>query len=504
MNREVKLSKEKIKAGIEKSAAAVGSTLGPKGRPVLIEREKGMPYFTKDGVTVAKHIHLIDGEENLGAKTVLQAAQSTVQVAGDGTTTSTVLANAIIQDADEDLEFIQGIEQAAKDAVALLDEETNEMNDEMIKHISYISTNSDKELSDIVTKAFIDSGEDGIVDVKYAPSDKEVSLDIKTGSYITAGFSHDHFVTDPRQGICQLDKPFVLVSKATLNEMIQIEHLLNEPVAMGRPVLIIADTEKNFNEAFVTNVAAGNIKGAIINPGHLSSAQVKDLAALLKAIYFDNAGGNSFDYLSNNYWGYADQAIIGRNFTLFSLSDNSHVEKNIKALRELVEENPDDEGYKTRLAMLNGKFATIKVGAPTQAEAMEIKDRVDDAVMAVGAAQKFGYLPGGGVALRDISIALTNDFQGDEDTPYGKGYFFLLACLNAPYAKILENAGIKPVCHDKGVGINALNGEKVDMIEKGIIDPALVTKQAVVNAVSVSTTLLASNAMLILSEDESN
>ena len=448
----------------------------------------------------ARHLELADSEENLGAKLITQAASATVTSAGDGTTTSVVLANAICKGEDS-VDFIKGIDKASKDVVDYLEKEKSEMTDDMIKHIAYISTNNDEKLGGVIAQAFIESGEDGIVEAKYFPNATEVSLDIKSGAFFEAGYTHQHFVTNERQRTCELKDPYILVSNATLNELAQIEHVLEAPVRERRPIIIIADCEKNFNEAFISNVTSGIIQGCIINPGaRITTDGLRDLAELVGAIYFDNASGNSFDYLSSNYWGKALTATIGYGFSLFSIESNDHVQSRIDDLKDLLENGEDNmkDTYKSRLSMLNGKYVTIKIGAPTQAEAHEIKDRVDDAVFAVGAAQKHGYLSGGGVALRDASTRIKKQKGGK---PFEDGYNFLLRALTTPYDTILENAGIKQEIMECCEGYDASNGKVVNMIDEGIIDPAFVTIQSVINATSSATALLSAKATLIIKEN---
>ena len=410
MKRNLSLDKKRLYDGVKKLAIAVGSTLGPQGRPVLIEDKPGHPKLTKDGVTVASYLALSDTEENLGARLVAQAAQATVSAAGDGTTTSTVLADAIVEagrSGEVSVDFIKGIEQASKDIVAKLEELKKDLTEEQIFNIAHISANNDEELARLIADAFIETGSDGIVDAQYSPVAKECSLEIKGGSFIQAGMSHQHFITNPKQRTCELKNPVILVSNATLHEVGQIEHILGAPIQAGRPVVIIGDTEKNFNEAFVSNVTKGVFKGCIINPGgRVTMDDLRDLAALLGATYFDNANGNNFDYVSNNFWGEAEEVTIGTGVTLFAIKSNDHVSDRIDELRELVD-SAKSEGlkaeYKSRLAMLNGKYATLTIGAPTQAESLEVKDRVDDAIFAVGSAQKYGYLKGGGYALMEAA-----------------------------------------------------------------------------------------------------
>ena len=499
MKREAKFSKDKLFKGVEKLAEAVGSTLGPKGRPVLIEDQPGHPYPTKDGVTVARNFQLSDSEENLGARLVAQAAASTVSVAGDGTTTSVVLTNEFVQNGSSDVDFVKGMQAGSEDVLEWLKENKKDTTPESIKHIAHISANSDDRISDIITEAFIKAGDDGIVDAVYSPTSPSTSLDVKNGSFVPMGFTHEHFITNQRQRLCELNEPIVLVSNSTLHEIGQIEHILPRPIK-DHSIVIIGDTEKNFNEAFIANVAKGNFKGCIVNPGQrVGSDDLRALAKLLGGIYFDNANGNNFDYLSNNYWGRAEKVVIGQGFSLFTVGSNEHVQKEIEDLKSLIEESEGGivDQYKSRLSMLNGKYATITVGGATQAEGLEAKDRVDDAIFAVGAAQKYGYLPGGGVALRDAANAITKKKGA---TPFDAGYNFLLRAIYAPVNKILENAGINPAdsFNEFGHGIDASNGKYVDMEEAGIIDPAFVTESALRNSVSAASTLLLTKATLII------
>ena len=429
-----------------------------------------------------------------------QAAASTVTVAGDGTTTSVVLTNEMVQNGESDVDFVKGLQKASEDVLEHLKERKYDLTPDSIKHIAYISANSDEKISDIITDAFTQTGEDGIVDAVYNPQAPSTSLEVKNGSFVPMGFTHEHFITNIRQRTCELDEPIVLVSNSTLHEIGQIEHILPRPIK-EHSIVIIADTEKNFNEAFIANVAKKNFKGCIINPGaRVGSDDLRALAKLLGGIYFDNANGNNFDYLSDNYWGRADKVVVGQQFCLFTVPSNDHVKNEIEDLKSMIEETEGElnkNQLKSRLSMLNGKYATITVGGATQAEGLETKDRVDDAIFAVGAAQRYGYLPGGGVALRDASNAITKD---SSTTAFAAGYNFLLRAITAPYVKILENAGIDPADskNEFGHGINASTGKYVDMVEAGIIDPAYVTESALINSVSAASTLLLTKATLII------
>ena len=512
MKRNLSLEKKRLYDGVEKLSVAVGSTLGPQGRPVLIEDQPGHPKLTKDGVTVASFLNLSHPEENLGARLVAQAAQATVSAAGDGTTTSTVLANAIVDAARKNgevsVDFIKGIEDASKAIVAQLEEDKKELTEEQIYNIAHISANNDDALAKIIAEAFIETGTDGIVDAQFDPLAQEVGLEIKGGSFIQAGYSHQHFITNKKHRTCELKNPLILVSNATFNEVSQIEHILGDPIRDRRPIVIIAQTEKNFNEAFISNVTRGVFQGCIIDPGQrVVSDDLRDLALLLGAKYFDNANGNSFDYVDKTFWGEADEVTIAQSVALFAIPNNDHVADRIEELRELIEETENEHlagEYKGRLAMLNGKYATIKIGAPTQAEALEIKDRIDDAVFAVGSAQKYGYLPGGGYGLINAG-AKVYDSAPEADTDYGKGYDWMIQSTTSPNETILNNAGLDVpefTTDELNLGVDARTGEIVDLVENGIIDPAYVTIQAVINATSASVALLSSKATLIL--DESN
>ena len=513
MKRNLSLDKKRLYKGVEKLAIAVGSTLGPQGRPVLIEDQPGHPKLTKDGVTVAAYLSLSDTEENLGARLVAQAAQATVSAAGDGTTTSTVLAHAIVQAAEKgevSVDFIKGIEDASKHVVEALEDLKKDLTKDQIYNIAYISANNDAELARLIADAFIETGDDGIVDAQYSAVAKESSLGIKGGSFIQAGMSHQHFITNQKHRTCELKNPVILISNATLHEVGQIEHILGDPIREGRPVVIIADTEKNFTEAFISNVTRGVFKGCIINPGgRVTNDDLRDLADLLKGIYFDNANGNSFDYVSSNYWGEADEVTIGTEVALFAIPSNDHVSDRIEDLREMIETAEHEwqrDQYKARLAMLNGKYATLTIGAPTQAEAMEVKDRVDDAIFAVGSAQKYGFLKGGGYGLLEAAGKVWEETPDEyAETDYGQGWLHFIHSCTSPNDKILENAGLNApeITPDNShMGVDARNGELVDLVEHGIIDPAYVTIQAVVNGTSAAIALLSSKASLIIDESD--
>ena len=508
MKRTLSLEKKKMYQGVEKLEIGVGSTLGPAGRPAIIEDQPGHPKLTKDGVTVAKFMNLPDAEENLGAKLVAQAASATVKSAGDGTTTSIVLANAIINAGREEevsVDFVKGIEEASKEVVKHLEGAKTELTEEYIYNIAHISTNNDDELAKVIADAFIKSGRDGVVDVREAPNQTSVTLDVKPGSYIPVGYTHQHFINNVEMRSCESENPLILVSNATLDEVVQLESLFEFAIQNRRPIIIIGDPNENFSAGFINNVARGTLaKGScIIQPGMgVTMDGLRDLAALLGATYFDNAQGNSLDFVTPEFFGTASEVKVHFGYTLFNVESNDHVNDKIESLKTLIEESDPSyiEDYKNRLRMLNGKYATLKVGAPTKAMALEIKDRVDDAVQAVGSARDGGYLPGGGVALRDASNKIE---RKEEKCDKCEGYNFLLDAIKAPNKKILENAGL-PFQDDleDGFGVDATSGKVVNMVDKGIIDPAFVTIQSVINATSAASALLLSGATLILVQDE--
>ena len=506
MKTKVIFSKDKLYNGVETLAKAVGSTLGPKGQSVLILTEQG-PRITKDGVTVSGYIDLKDQEEWAGSQVVAESAAATVSSAGDGTTTSIILANEIIQNAkdlENPVDVIKGIHAASLDVLRELEERTEELTPEMIKHIAYVSTNNDESLSEIISEAFIESGEDGIVDVMVTPHQSEITLDIRPGSFVRSGFKNRSFINNTKQQVAEFDKADILVSTLTIDDHRKILHLLENAIKTKKPLIIIADTAQEFDEAFGMNVAKKNLEGCIINPGgHVTSEGIKDLAKLVNATYFDNSHGNNLSHVKVKDLGHVDKTVIGESFSLFTVDNPGDVSENVENLKSQIEATDNEftiRDLKSRLSMLSGKYATIKVGAPTVSALGEIKDRVDDAVFAVGAAQKHGYLPGGGVCLRDISNKLKG---GKPENSFDLGRQAFLKAIHAPYHKILSNAGLTNVAFlSDGQGIDASNGNKVDMVKVGIIDPAFVTVQAVVNATSSATALLSTNATVIKDEDE--
>ena len=501
MKTKVIFSKEKLYKGVETLAEAVGSTLGPKGQSVLILTDQG-PRITKDGVTVAGYIDLKDQEEWAGSKVVSESARATVDSAGDGTTTSIILANEIIKNAKDiegTVDAIKGIHTASLDVLRELEGRTKELTPEMIKHIAYVATNNDKDLSEIVSEAFIESGDDGIVDVAVTPHQSDVTLDIRPGSFVHSGFKNSSFINNEKTRTLELGESDILVSTLTIDDHRKILHLLEHAIKSKRPLILIAETGQEFDEAFMMNIAKKNLTGCIINPGGMITSEgIKDLAKLVNATYFDNSHGNNLSHVKVSDLGQVDKATISETFSLFTVDNPGDVSGNVENLKAQIEKSDNEfskRDLKARLSMLSGKYATIKVGAPTMSALGEIKDRIDDAVFAVGAAQKHGYLPGGGVCLRDISNTLKTK---EATTCFEKGKEALLTAIIAPYNKILSNAGLKPNDSLKeGFGIDASSGKEVDMVKAGIIDPSFVTVQAVVNATSSATALLSTNATII-------
>ena len=468
-----------------------------------LENGNYLPYITKDGVSVAQFVKFKDQEKELGARIVAQSAASTVSNAGDGTTTSIVLANALVQGGASAsanmVDVVKGMEAAEKDIMDYLENNRKDMTSDKIKQISYISTNNDDDLSNIVTAAFDAAGDDGIVDVKLDPMSSEVTLDVKKGTRLQSGITHRQMITDVNHNVASFpDGAFILVTDASFMEIGQIECIFQHVIALNKPIIIIGEFEQRFSDAFVQNLAKGNVQGALINPGaFVDSNMLKDLATLTGATYFDNAAGNNMSFVNEDMLGWVDNATVGFGFSLFAMDNPGDTSKTLDELKSLIDKGGEDwevKAWKERVQMLSGVFTTINVGAPTKGKADEVKDRLDDAVSAVGAARKYGYLPGGGVALKDASKSLT---KKDDDSGYSEGYNLFIEAVKAPMNKILDNAGIEytdlPCCE----GIDASNGESVNMIDEGIIDPAFVTMQAVLNATAASTVLLSTKATII-------
>lgn len=504
-----KEAKDKLAEGINKIANAVGSTLGASGRTVVIEDDFGNPYVTKDGVTVANSILLNDPVENLGVSMMKQAAQKTASMAGDGTTTSIVLTQAIIDcyynkegNKRSFRDIKSGINKFKDHVINFLANKAVKVDNEELYNVSTISANNDAELGGIIAKAFENSGDNGIVAMETSPNN-QTYVDTVEGTKVGSTCKTPHFYTNKEKETAELDKPLVFISSTEIPNVRKIQDILEHAIKSNRSILLIAPLESQPLTALAMNKVKGNIKVNVIDPPSFGLKRkdiLEDLALLVGAKVFDESLGDSIDAISPDMLGSADKALSDSEGTVLVIS-----EKPEEALEriEYLKTALDDEDNKLlsrhlndRLALLCGGVSIVYVGADTEVELKEKQDRVDDAIHAVKAARKEGILPGGGSAL---AYAAQTDWEMELNQDELAGLEILRDALVAPYTKILSNAGLRPKDFNLtkwGEGVNAIRGCTKNMRDEGIIDPFLVTKTALNNAVSVATTILSTDCVI--------
>ena len=504
--KQVGFGNEGLIKGIDILADAVGSTLGASGQTVVIEDDMGNPHVTKDGVTVAKSILLNDPIENLGVSMMKQAASQTASKAGDGTTTSTVLAQSIIK------EFIaqngnehsfrdvkKGIEKATENCLKFLGKKSSKVNKKKLQQVSVISTNNDKELGKIIAEAFESAGENGVVTMETSPT-PETFITKVDGTRIQGRPKTPHFHTNPDKEQSELEKPLIFISATEIENIRKIQDVLEYAIKNNRSILLIAPLKEQPLMALAMNHVKGNIKVNVVDPpsfGLKRKDMLSDLALLIGAKVFDDTLGDALDAISPDMLGEADKAISDNDGTILVIDDKINADERIKELTAALQETDHPamvRHYESRLALLSGGVSILHVGADTEVELNEKKDRVDDAIHAVKAAKREGILPGGGSAL--AYFAANNKFEGNQGEI--KGWEILNKALWAPMRKINENSGLKfkEGKFEWGTGIDVIDAKVKNMIKAGIIDPTMVTKQALSNAVSVATTILSTNCVI--------
>ena len=496
-----KTAREQLLIGINKLADAVGSTLGAKGQTVIYQhgnQKNGQYLITKDGITVADQINLSHPIQNAGVHLIKQAAKTTGDRAGDGTTTSTVLTQAILQNTplDATIEFIEGINGAFDEVMKYIDATSIEVDNNLLEYVASISTNNDKELGDLISKAIIEAGEYGTVGWEVNFNDSSTYVNVEHGAQIPRGYLDPAFINVPELRRCDLENPYIFLSTAKIQDLRQIEPILEKAVKSKKGLLIVAEMEPKAAATIASNVKKHNLPFNIINPpefGPLRDEMMEDLSDLCQCILHGNHLGDDVDMLDEKFLGTCDKMMSTATHTTLRFTDKPDLSKKVKYLKKQIEgkEAPSrKKQLKARLAMIAGAMGVIYVGAPSEIELKEKYDRVEDAVYAVYAAKEEGILPGGGVALRDASRYIG---RKSDTTEYNKGWNVLLDSIQAPFKRILKNAGIPseddPKRQDKGHGINVLTAEVVNMVDEGIVDPVKITKQALINAVSVATTV---------------
>jgi len=519
MAKEIKFDQDartKLLAGVDGLANAVKVTLGPKGRNVIIEKSFGSPTVTKDGVTVAKEIEFEDKFENMGAQMVKEVASKTSDVAGDGTTTATVLAQAIYREGAKlvvagmnPMDLKRGIDAAVKvvsASLAKLSKATRDTSE--IAQVGTISANNDETIGDIIAEAMNKVGREGVITVEEGKS-LETELDVVEGMQFDRGYLSPYFVTDPEAMEVSLEEPLILLHEKKISNMKDLLPLLEQVARQGRPLLIVAeDIDGEALATLVVNKIRGTLSVAAVKApgfGDRRKAMLQDMAILTGGQVIAEELGLKLENVTVKDLGKAKSVVIDKDNT--TVIDGAGTKKDIEGrcaeIRAQVEETSSDydrEKLSERLAKLVGGVAVVKVGAATETEMKEKKARVEDALHATRAAVEEGIVPGGGVALLRAQKDLDSlELEGDQ----AAGVKIVRAAIEAPMRFIAENAGVEgSIVVDKVKGLKGANGfnarteEYEDLIKAGVIDPTKVVRAALQNAASVSGLLLTTEAMI--------
>ncbi|GAL74761.1 chaperonin GroEL [Nonlabens ulvanivorans] len=527
MAKEIKFdleARDGIKRGVDALANAVKVTLGPKGRNVIIGKSFGAPVVTKDGVSVAKEIELVDELENMGAQMVKEVASRTNDLAGDGTTTATVLAQAIVKEGLKNvaaganpMDLKRGIDKAVEAITADLDKQSKKVGDssEMIKQVASISANNDDVVGDLIAKAFGKVGKEGVITVEEAKG-TETYVDVVEGMQFDRGYLSPYFVTNSEKMTTELDNPYILLFDKKISTMKELMPVL-EPVAQtGKPLLIIAeDVDGEALATLVVNKLRGSLKIAAVKApgfGDRRKAMLEDIAILTGGTVISEERGFTLENTTLEMLGTAEKVDINKdNTTVVNGSGKAaDIKSRVGQIKSQIENTTSDydkEKLQERLAKLAGGVAVLYVGAASEVEMKEKKDRVDDALHATRAAVEEGIVAGGGVALVRAKAVLTKikANNSDEET----GISIVARAIEAPLRTIVENAGgegsvvISKILESKGSqGYDAKNDTYVDMLKAGIIDPKKVTRVALENAASVSGMILTTECALVEIKEE--
>jgi chaperonin GroEL len=509
-----------ILKGVNKLADAVKVTLGPKGRNVVIEKKFGSPTITKDGVTVAKEIELADPLENMGAQMVREVASKTSDVAGDGTTTATVLAQAITREGAKNVtagatprELKRGIDQAVQAAVQAIDELAKPVEGTDIAHVGTISANNDPEIGKIIAEAMEKVGKDGVITVEEAKG-LETNLEVVEGMQFDRGYLSPYFVTDAERMETVLENAMILLHEKKISSMKDLLPILEQVAKQGRPLMIISeDVEGEALATLVVNKLRGTLNVAAVKApgfGDRRKAMLQDIAILTGGTVISDDLGIKLENVKWDDLGQAKKIVITKDDTTIvtDSDDNSRRESvagRVKQIRTQIEDTSSDydrEKLQERLAKLVGGVAVIRVGAATETEMKEKKARVEDAMHATKAAVEEGIVPGGGVALLRAAAAVekvADSVKGDA----ALGARIVRRALEEPTRQIANNAGeegsiiVREVLAAKGAnGFNAGTGKMEDLVKAGVIDPAKVAKTALINAASIAGLMLTTEALV--------
>ena len=521
MAKEIKFdieSRDALKRGVDALANAVKVTLGPKGRNVVIEKSFGAPHVTKDGVSVAKEIELEDKVENMGAQLVKEVASKTNDIAGDGTTTATVLAQAIVREGLKNvaaganpMDLKRGIDKAVTAVVENLKSQSQSVGDsaEKIRQVASISANNDDTIGSLIAEAFSKVGKEGVITVEEAKG-TDTTVDVVEGMQFDRGYQSPYFVTNAEKMVAELDNPYILLVEKKISSMKELLPVL-EPVAQqGKSLLIISEeVEGEALATLVVNKLRGSLKIAAVKApgfGDRRKAMLEDIAILTGGQVVSEERGFNMDNVTIEMLGRAEKVTIDKdNTTIVNGAGNEEEIKGrvnqIKAQIESTTSDYDKEKLQERLAKLAGGVAVLYVGAASEVEMKEKKDRVDDALHATRAAVEEGIVAGGGVALVRAISALDNLSGANQDE--STGIKIVKRAIEEPLRQIVANAGgegsviVAKVAEGSGdFGYNAKTDEYVNMLEAGIIDPTKVTRVALENAASVSGMLLTTECVI--------
>ena len=519
--KDVKFSsdaRERLLRGVDTLANAVKVTLGPKGRNVVLDKSFGAPRITKDGVTVAKEIELKDKFENMGAQMVKEVASRTSDVAGDGTTTATVLAQAIVREGAKavaagmnPMDLKRGIELAVSHVVADLKSRSKEISSSSeIAQVGTISANGETEVGQMIAEAMDKVGKEGVITVEEAKG-LESELEVVEGMQFDRGYLSPYFITNAEKMIVELENPFILLFEKKLSNLQSMLPILEAVVQASRPLLIIAeDVEGEALATLVVNKLRGGLKVAAVKApgfGDRRKAMLQDIAILTGGQLISEELGMKLENVSIDMLGRARRVTITKDDTTIvdGAGEKKEIEARVAQIRQQIEDTTSDydrEKLQERLAKLAGGVAVIKVGGATEVEVKEKKDRVDDALHATRAAVEEGILPGGGVALLYATRVL-DDLHGANDDQ-DKGIAIVRRALEAPVRQIAENAGFDGAVvagklletKDTDFGFDAQAEEYGNLIERGIIDPTKVVRTALQDAASVAGLLITTEAMV--------
>ncbi|MBT4797599.1 MAG: chaperonin GroEL [Verrucomicrobia bacterium] len=509
-------ARQTLLRGVEKLARAVKATLGPSGRNVIIDKKFGSPTVTKDGVSVAKEIELDDPYENMGAQLIKEVSSKTSDIAGDGTTTATVLAEAIYKEGLRNvtaganpISLQRGILEASKAIVAQLAEISKEVSDSKeIAQVATVSANWDKEIGKIIADAMDKVGKDGTITVEEAKG-IETTLDVVEGMQFDKGYLSPYFVTDPESMDCNLENAYILINEKKISNLKDLLPVLEKIAKTGKPLLIIAeDVEGEALAALVVNKLRGTLNIAAVKApgfGDRRKAMLEDIAILTGGRCITEDLGIKLENIELEDLGEAKRVTIGKEETVIveGAGTNEDISGRVGQIRKQIADTTSDydrEKLQERLAKLSSGVAVINVGAATESEMKEKKARVEDALHATRAAVEEGIVPGGGTALIRATAQIGElGLSGDEET----GASIIISAIEAPLRQLAANAGLEGALIVEKVknasgneGYNVATGEYVDLIEAGVVDPTKVTRSALQNAASISGLMLTTEALI--------